>query len=163
MSKSVASVPNSILVTAPAVVNRRQKIDNSSAGKLALAAIANASDTMYATFCPLKVMPSTMAIMPSTTVATRATRSSSPESASPRCIALTHRSCDNAAAPDSVKPATTARIVANATAAINPRNAVPPRNSARSGAAMLPPLSTPLIASGPTNTIAPNPSTNVNR
>ena len=55
-------------------------------------------------------------------------------------------SCESAAAPASVNPATTARIVANATAAMKPRNAWPPTASASSGAAMLPPASTALIA-----------------
>ena len=50
-------------------------------------------------------------------------------------------SCDSALAPASVRPATTARIVANATAAMKPRNGVPPSSSATSGAAMLPPAS----------------------
>jgi len=45
----------------------------------------------------------------------------------------------------------------------HPSKAVPPRTSARSGAAMLPPLSTARIASGPTSTIAPKPSTKVSR
>ena len=34
------------------VVNQRQNIESTSAGKLALAAIANANPTMNATFCP---------------------------------------------------------------------------------------------------------------
>ena len=61
------------------------------------------------------------------------------------CPCLTtwpHRSCASAAAPESVRPATTARIVANATAEMKPRKPVPPSTSASSGAAMLPPLST---------------------
>ena len=163
MSPSVSRVPVAMLVTAPAVVQPRQKMQRISAGKLPLAAIANASDTMKATFCPLKAMPSTTATAPRATVATRATRSSSSGAGRPCRTTLAHRSCDSAAAPESVSPATTARIVANATAAMNPRNGCPPRYSARSGAAMLPPLSTARIASGPTNTIAPKPSTNVIR
>ena len=54
ISTSAETVPTSMLATAPAVVKRRQKIDSSSAGKFALAAIANASPTMNATFWPLK-------------------------------------------------------------------------------------------------------------
>jgi hypothetical protein len=38
-------------------------------------------------------------------------------------------------------------MVANATAEINPRNGVPPTTSARSGAAMFPPVSIARIAS----------------
>ena len=40
------AVPTNMLVQAPAVVSRRQKIDRTSAGKLALAAIANARPTI---------------------------------------------------------------------------------------------------------------------
>ena len=72
-------------------------------------------------------------------------------------------SCDNALAPASVRPATTARMVAKATAAMKPRNEVPPTTSASSGAAMLPPASTALIAGWPTSTMAPKPRTKVSR
>src|SRR5512143_851217 len=115
MSTSVDTVPTTMLVTAPAVVYPRQNIESTSAGKFALAAMANASPTMNATFCPLNVIPSSTARMPSPTVATRATVSCSAVSARPRRTTLTHRSCDSAAAPDSVSPATTARMVAKAT------------------------------------------------
>ena len=67
-------------------------------------------------------------------------------------------SCESALAPASVSPATTARIVANATAAMNPRNGVPPSSSATSGAAMLPPVSTALMTSRPTSAEAPKPT-----
>ena len=67
-------------------------------------------------------------------------------------------SCESALAPASVSPATTARMVANATAAMKPRNGVPPSSSARSGAAMLPPASTGLMVSRPTSTDAPKPT-----
>ena len=46
---------------------------------------------------------------------------------------------------------------------MNPRKAVPPTTSASRGAAMFPPLSTARMASWPTSTMAPNPSTNVSR
>ena len=160
---SVAVVPITMLATAPWVVHRRQKIESTSAGKLALAAIAKARLTMKATFWPLKTMPRITAITPRARVAPRATLSSSPGRACPFRTTLVHRSWLSAAAPESVSPATTARIVAKATAAMKPRNGVPPRYSASKGAAMLPPLSTALIASGPTSTIAPKPSTNVSR
>ena len=58
-------------------------------------------------------------------------------------------SCDSALAPASVSPATTARIVANATAAMKPRKGVPPSSSATSGAAMLPPASICRISLAP--------------
>ena len=47
-------------------------------------------------------------------------------------------SCDTAEAPDSVRPATTARMVAKATAEMKPRNTLPPTALARWMAAMLP-------------------------
>src|SRR5712691_8577987 len=89
-----------MLATAPAVLQRRQNIDSTSAGKLALAAMAKASPTMNATFCPLKLMPSSTATIPSRTVASRATRSCSSGLAHPLRTTLTHSSWDNAAAPD---------------------------------------------------------------
>ena len=46
MSVMALSAPTHMLATAPAVVNRRQKIDRNSAGKFALAAMANARPTM---------------------------------------------------------------------------------------------------------------------
>ena len=49
--------------------------------------------------------------------------SCSRSSALPSRTTCTQRSCESAAAPDSVSPATTARIVANATAEMKPRNA----------------------------------------
>ena len=59
----------------------------------------------------------------SATVATRATRSCSRSSILPLRTTWPHRSCESAAAPESVRPATTARIVAKATAEMKPRNA----------------------------------------
>ena len=118
---------------------------------------------MNATFWPLKVMPRTMARAPRTTEASRATRSCSRSPASACRTTFTHRSCERAAAPESVSPATTARIVAKATAAMKPRKGVPPSASASSSAAMLPPRSTARMASWPTITMAPNPRTKVSR
>lgn len=46
------SVPVTMAATAPAVVVLRQKIESTSAGKLPDAAMAKASPTMKATFCP---------------------------------------------------------------------------------------------------------------
>jgi hypothetical protein len=54
-------------------------------------------------------------------------------------------------------------MVANATAEMKPRKPVPPRASASSGAAMLPPASTPPIAARPTSTDAPKPRMKVTR
>ncbi|MNT85174.1 hypothetical protein D3C72_2253040 [compost metagenome] len=52
------------------------------------------------------------------------------------------RSCDTADAPDRASPATTARMVAKATAEMKPRNRSPPTALARWIAAMLlPPIS----------------------
>ena len=62
-------------------------------------------------------------------------------------------SCENALEALSTRPATTARIVANATPAMTARNrsppnvpSPPPRNAARFGAARLPPLPAALDA-----------------
>ena len=85
---------------------------------------------MKATFCPLKRMPSSTATAPNTTVAMRATRTCSSSVACPFRTTCRKMSCDSALAPASVSPATTARIVAKATAAMKPRNGVPPRSSA---------------------------------
>ena len=153
-----------MVATAPAVVKPRQKIDSTSAGKFPLAASANARPTMKATFWPLNSMPSTIA----SDAQHDGRDARHPQLLLARRLAacartLTQRSCESAAAPESVSPATTARMVANATAAMKPRSAVPPSTSASSGAAMLPPLSTATIASRPTSTIAPKPSTKVSR
>ena len=63
-----------------------------------------------------------------------------------------------------VSPATTARMVAKATAAMKARNRSPPKLPspppicwASSGPAMLPALSALVIASWPTSAAAPNP------
>ena len=60
------------------------------------------------------------------------------ESAAALLMTPWRRSCDTAEAPDSVRPATTARMVANATAEMKPRR-LPPTALARWIAAMLPP------------------------
>jgi hypothetical protein len=67
-------------------------------------------------------------------------------------------------------PATTARIVANATAATTANSIVPPadpapppRSSASSGTAVLPAAFEACTSSGPTTATAPNPSTIVIR
>ena len=83
------TAPTRIDQTAPWVVKRFQTIDMSSAGKLALAAMAKARPTMKATFWPLKAMPSAMAQTPKTMVAMRATLSWSSSLARPRLMTLT--------------------------------------------------------------------------
>ncbi len=77
-------------------------------------------------------------------------------------------SCDTAEAPASVRPATTARIVAKATAEMKPRKRLPPTALARWIAAMLlPPTSAPVSSRKPglvsTKVIAPKPMMKVKR
>ena len=72
-------------------------------------------------------------------------------------------SCANDAEAVMVRPATTARIVANATAEMNPSSSGPPTCSASSGAAEFTPPGAALIADGPTSAPAAYPSTRVNR
>src|SRR5919106_3283086 len=69
------TTPNSTPVTAPVVLNRRQISASSSAGKLALAATANARPTMNDTFRPEPPMIATsIAIAPMLSAAIRATQ-----------------------------------------------------------------------------------------
>ena len=107
-------------MTAPRVVQSFHSTDMNSTGKLAEAAMANASDTMNAMFCFSKAMPSTTAIRPRASVVMRETFSSEALSALPFLNTVAYRSCDTAEAPESVRPATTARMVANATAEMKP-------------------------------------------
>src|SRR6266487_1718629 len=88
-------------------------------------------------FWPWKMIPSRITQMPRMTAAIRATRSCSCSDACPPLTTLTQKSCESAAAPDKVSPATTARMVANATAQMKPKKAAPPTALASSGAAML--------------------------
>ena len=62
-----------------------------------------------------------------------------------------------------VSPATTARIVANATAEMMPSRIVPPSWNASSGAAEFCPPGAFKMVSGPTSAAAPYPSIRVNR
>ena len=64
-------------------------------------------------------------------------------------------SCANDVAAVIVRPATTARIVAKATAEMSPSRIVPPSSYASSGAAEFTPPGAALIASGPTSAAAP--------
>ena len=120
--------PNSTPTTAPVVLKRRQVSDSSSAGKLALAATANARPTMNETFGPRR---------PGSRCRSRSRRSRTPRSSPPRpprarspgrggrCS--TTRRAPPRPTPRSPGPATTARIVANATAATIASSRSPPR------------------------------------
>src|SRR5690348_10838007 len=119
----------------PVVLNRFQNNEYSSVDRLADAANANASATRKATFWPLARIPPTMASAPTITAVRRATRTSATGSALPRRKMLAYTSCANEADAVIVNPATTARIVANATAATMPSSTVPPIWKASSGAA----------------------------
>ena len=147
-----------IALTAPAVLNRRQTIDRSSAGKFALHAIANARPTMNATFWPLKTMPSSTASRPKTTVATRATRA---------LFAIRRLAAADDVHEDVVREGAGAgkrqagddrKDRRERHGDDEPEKGVPPRSSATSGAAMLPPASTLAMSSRPTSADAPNPT-----
>ena len=107
-------------ITAPLVVQSFHSSDRISTGKFADAAMAKASDTMKATFCFSNTIPSSTAITPNAKVVMRETRSSEPGAGLPFLNTVAYRSCDTADAPDSVRPATTARMVAKATAEMKP-------------------------------------------
>ena len=79
----------------------------------------------------------------------RDTRISSCEVASPLRITEAYKSWLTADAPDKVRPATTAKIVAKATAEIKPKNKLPPKASERWIAAILVPpiISTTVLPS----------------
>ena len=95
----------------------------------------------------------------------RATQISSCSESRPLRMTFDHTSCATAPEAEITSPATTARIVANATAAMIARNrspptvpAPPPSSSASSGAARLPPLPTASSAPPPRIARAPKPS-----
>ncbi|MNN71376.1 hypothetical protein D3C81_1873060 [compost metagenome] len=94
-------------------------------------------------FCDSNISPRTTASMPITSVAIRDTRISCCSVAWPLRSTQAYRSWETAEAPDSARPATTARMVAKATAEMKPRNRLPPTAWARCTATMLPP---PMIA-----------------
>ncbi len=130
--------------------------------------MANASDTMKAMFCFSNAMPSTTATTPSAMVVILDTRSSEALSALPFLMTVAYRSCETAEAPESVRPATTARMVAKATAEMKPRNTLPPTALDRCTAAMLlPPSSAPLASRNcglvSTKVMAPKPMMKVSR
>ena len=70
-------------ITTPRVVQSFHSTDMNSTGKLAEAAIANASETMKAMFCFSNTIPSRTASTPRHTVVMRDTRSSEALSALP--------------------------------------------------------------------------------
>jgi hypothetical protein len=152
-------------------LKRRQVSASSSAGKLALAAIANASPTMNDTFSPSPPMTAIrIAIAPIAAAAIFATQTSSCSESRPLRTTLDQMSC--ATAPDalSTRPATTARIVANATPAITARKrsppnvpAPPPSSAASVGAARLPPVPAASTPPSPSTARAPKPMNVVSR
>ena len=91
-------------------------------------------------------MPSSTASTPRVKVVMRETFSSEALSALPFFSTVAYRSWDTADAPDRVRPATTARMVAKATAEMKPKNTLPPTALASSTAAMLDAPAPPLIA-----------------
>ncbi len=160
------NVPISTPVTAPDVLNLRHVSASSSAGNIALAATANARPTMNDTFRPSPPITAIeIAIAPIANAAIFATQTSSFSESVPRRTMFDHTSCATAPEAEITRPATTARIVANATAAMIARNrsppkvpAPPPTSSASSGAARLPPVPTASVAPSPRIARAPKPS-----
>jgi hypothetical protein len=159
-----ASVPTTRPATTPPVLQRFQYSVSSTTGRLADAATANASATRCATFWPLARIPIRIATTPTISEQMRAAFNSSSDVALSPLITPTQMSCDIADAAASTRPATTATMVANATAATNasirlPRieSFPPPRYCASSGAAMFPPRSISVIAGAPTFIAAPRP------
>ncbi len=143
------SVPTIMPSTMPPVLQFFQNSVSSTHGKFADDATANASATRWATFWPLAAMPMVIAIAP--TIDRRDARRL--DLLLRRHVSLritpTYRSCAIAEAAASTRPATTATIVAKATAATNARKRLPsiesgppPTHCASSGPAMLPPGST---------------------
>ena len=138
-SRIELKTPNSTPVTAPAVLKRRQESASSSAGKLALAATAKASPTMNDTFRPSPpMMAMRMASAPMASAAIFATQTSSFSESRPLRTTLDQMSCATAPEAEITRPATTARMVANATPAMIARNSSPPSSSASVGSARLP-------------------------
>jgi hypothetical protein len=124
-------------------------------GRLAEAAKASATrKAMFSPACSAR-MPRPIATAPMTTAVIRATRTSPLGGTFPFLITDAYTSCANEADAVIVRPATTARIVANATPAMMPRNTVPPSSKASSGAAALTAPGAPRIRSGPTRAPAP--------
>ncbi len=167
-SPIAVSVPTIMPSTMPPVLQRFQNSVSSTQGKLADDATAKASATRWATFWPFDRMPIVIAMAPTITVAIRAARTCSCCDTWSLRITPTYRSCAIAEAAASTSPATTATIVANATAATNARNRLPsiesgppPTYCASSGPAMLPPASIALMFTAPTCIAEPMPRNSV--
>ena len=96
---------------------------------MAHAATENAKPTMKATFCFSNNTPKIIAKIARPKVAILDIRSSDSGVVRPFLNTFAYKSCEIADAPDKVKPATTARIVAKATAEIKPMNKSPPTAS----------------------------------
>ncbi len=155
---------------APKVVKRFQNRVSRIAGRLAEAAMAKARATRNATLRSLAKIDRATATAPMTTAAIFAVTSSCRSVALPLRITLAYRSWANDEEEVRVSPATTARMVANATAAMKASireppvvPAPPPRCSASRVAAVLPDGSFSLIVAVPTSAAAPKPSTRVIR
>ena len=169
--KMALTTPVTTPVIAPVVLKRRQLSASSSAGKFALAATANARPTMNDTFRPEPPMMAMMiAITPMANAAIRATSTSSCSESLPLRTIEDQMSWLKAADALSTRPATTARIVANATPAMNARNrsppnvpSPPPRNAASVGAARLPPVPAASTPPSPRKARAPKPMNVVSR
>ena len=154
----------------PPVLQRFQYSVSSTHGKLALAATAKARPTSTATFWPLQAMPMPMDMAPTMTVATRAANTwPRAETSCPARNTPTYRSCAMADADASTRPATTATMVAKATADTKASMKLPkkefgppPMYCASRGPARLPPASTAAMLAGPTFFAAPNPKNSVN-
>ena len=163
--------PNSTPVTAPAVLNRFQVSASSNAGKLADAATAKARPTMNETFRPAPPrMATPMATAPMANAAILATQTSSRSESRPLRRMFDQTSWANAPEAEITSPATTARIVAKATAATMARTrsppvvpAPPPSSWARTGTARLPPLPAAASPGVPRIARAPRPRTTVTR
>jgi len=154
--------------TMPPVWHFFQYSVSSTAGRLDDAATANASATRCATFWPFAAMPITIAMTPTISEEMRAARTSSPGAARSPLITPTQMSWHIAQADANTRPATTATMVAKATAATKAGNRLPSTESAppptccpSSGPAMLPPASIALILPAPTLIAAPRPRNRV--
>ena len=122
-----ANSPTASPVTAPTVLNRRQKMDKTMTGKFPDAATAKASATRNAT---LAVGPSRMAMKiataPTPKAEIRATSTSSPGLRStPLWTTLVQKSCEKEVVALMVSPATTAKMVAKAMAEMNAKKIFP--------------------------------------
>lgn len=136
-----ASNPTESPATAPAVLNRRQKIESTITGKFAEAATAIPKSARIAAF---EAGPSLIAIRmetaPMARAAMRATSTVSPGLRStPLCTTFIQKSCAKEVDALIISPATTARIVAKATAETTARKASPPSACASNGPLMLVP------------------------